>query len=149
MNIWWIRLLMRLRRYSIADSQVATPCIIAAPRYTQDFAHLLNRKVGAVSVDEWVPYFRSFVKMSRAFFRLHSPLAVLEFPVPDPVVLWHPPEISAPHKGGRLCSRKAFSGWNRHSAAEYSILNERRINIYVQSHLRDSNSKKLQRKLMC
>src|SRR5579875_3313588 len=47
-----------------------TPRIIPAPRYPQYFAHLLNRKFGAVSVDELVLYFRSFVKMRTTFFKI-------------------------------------------------------------------------------
>uniref|UniRef100_UPI001A8E97DC hypothetical protein n=1 Tax=Alicyclobacillus suci TaxID=2816080 RepID=UPI001A8E97DC len=43
------------------------PRVIPAPRYIQHLAHLLNRKFGAVSVDELVPYFRSFMKMRAAF----------------------------------------------------------------------------------
>src|SRR5579875_349765 len=50
--------------------RTTTPCIIPAPRHAQYFAHLLNRKFGAVSVDELVSYFRSLVKMRIAFFKI-------------------------------------------------------------------------------
>ncbi len=61
-----------------------------APRYIQHLAHLLNRKFGAVSVDELVPYFRSFMKMRAAFLRWHFPLAVRDSPVQDPAGPSHP-----------------------------------------------------------
>jgi hypothetical protein len=47
------------------------PIIIAAPRYFEDLAHLLNREYGAMFLDKFIGYFRLLVaKMAAAFFNI-------------------------------------------------------------------------------
>ncbi len=79
------------------------PLIITAPRYTLQLAHLLDRKLEAVFMDELVPYFRSKVLMRMAFLRSHSPPPNHECVFVNLVVLCHP-------GSGFRCRRKHVSG---------------------------------------